>query len=128
MKFIRLRVRLHGFLDLARGVQHLVVCGYASEYCIDTSTRRARFLYLCCGYYSYAGGHRPTFDGEADFQGRIVEPQFWPADLQHAGKQVLACGFCGTVVPGTPEQFAAFIRREYETWLPIIRDGNIRAE
>ncbi|WP_249732172.1 tripartite tricarboxylate transporter substrate binding protein [Roseococcus sp. SDR] len=34
----------------------------------------------------------------------------------------------GTVVPGTPEQFATFIRREYETWLPIIREGNIRAE
>ncbi len=28
----------------ARGVQHLVVCGYASEYCIDTSTRRAAGL------------------------------------------------------------------------------------
>ena len=28
----------------ARGVQHLVICGYASEYCIDTSTRRAAGL------------------------------------------------------------------------------------
>ena len=28
----------------AQGVQHLVVCGYASEYCIDTSTRRAAGL------------------------------------------------------------------------------------
>ena len=34
----------------------------------------------------------------------------------------------GTVVGGTPADFAAHIRREYETWLPIIRDGNIRAE
>lgn len=28
----------------ARGVRQLVVCGYASEYCIDTSTRRAAAL------------------------------------------------------------------------------------
>lgn len=34
----------------------------------------------------------------------------------------------GTIVAGTPDEFAAHIRREYETWLPIIRDGNIRAE
>jgi len=34
----------------------------------------------------------------------------------------------GSIVGGTPEQFAAFIRREYEVWLPIIREGNIRAE
>lgn len=30
----------------ARGIAHLVVCGYASEYCIDTSTRRAAGLGL----------------------------------------------------------------------------------
>jgi uncharacterized protein len=30
----------------ARGIQHLVVCGYASEYCVDTSTRRAAGLGL----------------------------------------------------------------------------------
>lgn len=34
----------------------------------------------------------------------------------------------GRMVGGTPEQFASFIRRDYETWLPIIREGNIRAE
>lgn len=30
----------------ARGITHLVVCGYASEYCVDTSTRRAAGLGL----------------------------------------------------------------------------------
>lgn len=34
----------------------------------------------------------------------------------------------GTIIGGTPGDFAAHIRREYEIWLPIIRDGNIRAE
>jgi tripartite-type tricarboxylate transporter receptor subunit TctC len=34
----------------------------------------------------------------------------------------------GRVVGGTPQDFAAHIRREYDTWAPVIRDGNIRAE
>ncbi len=34
----------------------------------------------------------------------------------------------GTIVGGTPADFAAHIRREYDTWMPIIREGNIRAE
>lgn len=33
----------------------------------------------------------------------------------------------GQMVPGTPEAFAAHIRQEFDTWAPIIRDGNIRA-
>ena len=34
----------------------------------------------------------------------------------------------GAIVGGTPEQFASFIRSEYDTWAPIIREGNIRSE
>jgi tripartite-type tricarboxylate transporter receptor subunit TctC len=34
----------------------------------------------------------------------------------------------GQVVGGTPEEFAAHIRREFDTWAPVIRDGGIRAE
>ena len=37
-------------------------------------------------------------------------------------------GQAGAVVGGTPEDFASHIRREYDTWGPIIREGNIRAE
>jgi hypothetical protein len=32
------------------------------------------------------------------------------------------------VVGGSPADFAAHIRREFETWAPIIREGNIRAD
>ena len=32
------------------------------------------------------------------------------------------------VVGGSPQDFAAFIRREFEKWTPIIREGGIRAE
>jgi cation diffusion facilitator CzcD-associated flavoprotein CzcO len=66
-------------------------------------TLRARFLYLCAGYYSYARGHRPEFAGEADFGGRIVHPQFWPDDLDHAGRRVVVIGSGATAVTLVPE-------------------------
>jgi len=34
----------------------------------------------------------------------------------------------GRVVGGSPADFAAHLRREFDTWAPIIREGNIRAE
>ncbi|MDN3918959.1 flavin-containing monooxygenase [Roseateles violae] len=62
----------------------------------------ARFLYLCCGYYSYAGGHRPSFEGEAEFRGTIALPQFWPAELDHAGQRVVVIGSGATAVTLVP--------------------------
>lgn len=38
------------------------------------TTFTSRFLFMCSGYYSYKGGHRPTFPGEETFQGTIVHP------------------------------------------------------
>ncbi|NBW55661.1 MAG: NAD(P)/FAD-dependent oxidoreductase, partial [Betaproteobacteria bacterium] len=54
--------------------------------------QQARFLYVCGGYYSYAQGHQPHFDGQACFQGQIVLPQFWPEGLSHAGQRVVVVG------------------------------------
>nr|WP_314070231.1 tripartite tricarboxylate transporter substrate-binding protein [uncultured Roseococcus sp.] len=34
----------------------------------------------------------------------------------------------GRMVGGSPEDFADFIRRDHETWAPIIREGNIRSQ
>ncbi len=68
-----------------------------------TATLTCNFLYMCSGYYSYAEGHRPAFAGEADFAGRIVHPQFWPADLDYAGKRVVVIGSGATAVTLVPE-------------------------
>lgn len=65
-------------------------------------TLRARFLYLCSGYYDYDEAHRPRFEGEADFAGRIVEPQFWPAELDYTGKRVIVVGSGATAVSLVP--------------------------
>ena len=50
------------------------------------------FLYLCSGYYDYQGGHAPRFVGSEDFQGRVIHPQHWPADLDYRDKRVVVIG------------------------------------
>jgi monooxygenase len=61
------------------------------------------FLFMCSGYYSYDEGHRPTWEGEGDFRGSIVHPQFWPEDLDYAGKRVVVIGSGATAVTLVPE-------------------------
>ena len=47
------------------------------------------FLYVCGGYYRYDEGYLPEFAGVERFAGQIVHPQFWPEDLDYAGKRVV---------------------------------------
>jgi cyclohexanone monooxygenase len=66
-------------------------------------TVRARFVFFCGGYYAYDRGHRPQWPGESAFRGRIVHPQFWPTDLDHAGRRVVVIGSGATAVTLVPE-------------------------
>ena len=68
----------------------------------ETRTVRARFLHLCSGYYSYDHAYRPSFEGEDRYRGRIVQPQFWPQDLDYAGKRVVVIGSGATAVTLVP--------------------------
>jgi cyclohexanone monooxygenase len=63
---------------------------------------RTRFLYMCSGYYSYERAWRPAFDGEQEFAGTIVHPQFWPEHLDYAGKRVVVIGSGATAVTLVP--------------------------
>lgn len=67
-----------------------------------TRTVRARFLYMCSGYYSYDRAYRPGFEGEDGYRGRIVQPQFWPRDLDYAGQRVVVIGSGATAVTLVP--------------------------
>ena len=65
----------------------------------------SRFLVGATGYYSYDEGFRPAFPGEEDFcgaGGQIVHPQFWPADLDYAGKRVVIIGSGATAITLVP--------------------------
>ncbi|WP_338446525.1 NAD(P)/FAD-dependent oxidoreductase [Pelagerythrobacter marensis] len=69
----------------------------------DGSTTRitARFLYLGSGYYDYDEPYDPGFDF-GEFAGRVVHPQFWPEDLDYAGKRVVVIGSGATAVTLVP--------------------------
>ena len=68
---------------------------------------RTRFLHMCSGYYDYEQAYRPRFEGEDAYTGRIVQPQFWPHDLDYAGKRVVVIGSGATAVTLVPAMAAS---------------------
>jgi cation diffusion facilitator CzcD-associated flavoprotein CzcO len=68
----------------------------------EEKTVTASFLWACSGYYNYDEGHAPVFPGQDDFAGQLVHPQFWPEDLDYAGKKVVVIGSGATAVTLVP--------------------------
>ncbi len=62
----------------------------------------ASHLHLAAGYYDYSTPHSPEFAGLEDFAGQVVHPQFWPEDLEYAGKRVVIIGSGATAVTLLP--------------------------
>jgi cation diffusion facilitator CzcD-associated flavoprotein CzcO len=60
------------------------------------------FLFSCAGYYRYSAGYTPELPGLERFAGRVVHPQAWPEDLDHAGQRVLVVGSGATAVTLVP--------------------------
>ncbi|MCD6059740.1 MAG: FAD-containing monooxygenase EthA [Moraxellaceae bacterium] len=60
------------------------------------------FLMMCSGYYNYDKGYVPEFKGLAKYKGKFVLPQFWPKDLDYAGKKVVVIGSGATAVTVVP--------------------------
>jgi cation diffusion facilitator CzcD-associated flavoprotein CzcO len=71
------------------------------------SGERVRFtcnwLHMCSGYYNYSEVYDPEFAGKESFRGKIVHPQFWPEDLEYAGRKVVVIGSGATAVTIVPE-------------------------
>jgi monooxygenase len=67
--------------------QHTMTCG---------------FLYSCAGYYDYDSTYTPELPGLDSYAGQVVHPQFWPEDLEYAGKRVVVIGSGATAVTLVP--------------------------
>ncbi len=63
---------------------------------------RARFLWMCQGYYRHEQGYTPEWPGMADFAGAIVHPQTWPEDLDTRDKRVVVIGSGATAATLVP--------------------------
>jgi monooxygenase len=59
-------------------------------------------LLSCTGYYNYDKGYTPDFPGMDRYEGRIVHPQHWPADLDYTGKKAIVIGSGATAVTLIP--------------------------
>ncbi|MFF0611013.1 flavin-containing monooxygenase [Nocardia tengchongensis] len=91
---------------------------------VERHTLTCGFLYSCSGYYNYDQGHEPEFLGIADFAGTVVHPQFWPEDLDYAGKRVVVIGSGATavtLVPAMAEQaeLVTMLQRS-PTWISAV--------
>ena len=75
----------------------------ALEGSTEVVTFTCNFLFSCAGYYRYEEGYTPQFAGIADFEGQIIHPQRWPADLDYTGKRVVVVGSGATAVTLVPE-------------------------
>ena len=112
LRYVRETAREHGIEAHIRYGHKVVRAEWSSEAACWTvhangpdgaaRTVRARFLYMCSGYYSYDRAYRPQFEGEDDYRGRIVQPQFWPRDLDYSGKRVVVIGSGATAVTLVP--------------------------
>ncbi|MGU3650220.1 flavin-containing monooxygenase [Mycolicibacterium sp. A43C] len=65
-------------------------------------THRCRFLFFGTGYYNYDEPYTPEFPGIENFAGTVVHPQFWPEDLDHAGKRIVVIGSGATAISLVP--------------------------
>ncbi|MEV6774177.1 NAD(P)/FAD-dependent oxidoreductase [Nocardia sp. NPDC051030] len=91
---------------------------------VEQRTLTCGFLYSCSGYYNYDHGHEPEFPGIEDFTGQVVHPQFWPEDLDYAGKRVVVIGSGATavtLVPAMAEQagLVTMLQRS-PTWISAV--------
>ncbi len=68
----------------------------------ERSQITADFLYGNTGYYKYDQGYTPEFPGRDRFKGEVIHPQFWPEDLDYAGKRVVVIGSGATAVTLVP--------------------------
>ncbi|KLE34647.1 flavin-containing monooxygenase [Aurantiacibacter luteus] len=62
----------------------------------------SRWLYFASGYYDYDNPHDAAIPGIESFGGEVVHPQFWPQDLDYAGKDVVVIGSGATAVTLVP--------------------------
>lgn len=71
---------------------------------VDNEPRifRSRFMLLCTGYYDYNEALPAVIPGIENFAGKVVRPQFWPKDLNYAGKDTVVIGSGATAVTLLP--------------------------
>lgn len=100
----------------------------------ERSGMTATWIFCAGGYYRYDRGHSPVFEGAERFAGTIVHPQFWPEDLDYAGKDVVVIGSGATAMTLVPAmagtaRHVTMVQRTptYVIPLPSVNPAAVRA-
>ncbi|KAE8393755.1 hypothetical protein BDV23DRAFT_191201 [Aspergillus alliaceus] len=91
-------------------VSHISWSTAAKEWTLQVSLKdpgatkelRARFIMLGTGYYDYDQPMHAEIPGLERFEGPVIHPQFWPKDLDYAGKSVVIIGSGATAITLLP--------------------------
>jgi cation diffusion facilitator CzcD-associated flavoprotein CzcO len=113
LRYVRDTAREHGIEERIRYRSRLVLAEWSTPdarwtLTVEDPTTGATtrltcgFLLVCAGYYRYDEGYTPVFPGVEHYRGRLVHPQHWPEDLDHAGKRVVVIGSGATAVTLVP--------------------------
>ncbi len=78
----------------------------AADGTTEPVTITCNYLFMCSGYYSYGQPYDPEIPGLEQFAGEVVHPQFWPDDLDDAGKRVVVIGSGATAMTLVPAMAA----------------------
>lgn len=68
----------------------------------QSKTIVCQFLWMCAGYYRHDQGYMPDYPDRDAFEGPVVHPQNWPAELECAGKKVIVIGSGATAATLIP--------------------------
>lgn len=111
LAYIRETAEAYGVTDHIRYQTRVLAADWSSAESLWTvqltgptgaSTMTCRFLFAATGYYDYASGYSPEFRDSELFEGTIVHPQFWPAELDYDGTRIIVVGSGATAVTLVP--------------------------
>ncbi len=112
LDYVRETADEHGVAPHIRYQQRVVSASWSSDEALWTVTVKpaegaayaitCSWLFIAAGYFSYDHGYTPHFDGVDRFQGDVVHPQAWPADLDYDGRRVVIIGSGATAVTLLP--------------------------
>ncbi|KAG6041434.1 hypothetical protein E4U41_004284 [Claviceps citrina] len=91
---------------------------------------RCRFIFLGTGYYDYEQPLLTVIPGLDQFEGKLIQPQFWPAEYDYADKEMVIIGSGATaisILPAVAEQakHVTMVQRS-PTWLnPVSQHGKL---
>ncbi|KAG5945546.1 hypothetical protein E4U53_006695 [Claviceps sorghi] len=91
---------------------------------------RSRFIFLGTGYYDYEQPLQAVIPGLDHFQGRLIRPQFWPAEYDYADKDMVIIGSGATaisILPAVAKQakHVTMVQRSPTWYAPVSQYGKL---